>query len=185
MTKTLIPLIGAMSLAACEPSNNISFNDEYVSPYGNVTVTVEDDDADLDPGPIDPIGYIDPAEIECLASNVYFEARGSTFMDQVAVAHVTLNRTRERWWPDTICEVVHEPYQFSWTLNDQLNVTDTRSWERAVMIAEQVIVGDLPDPTGVATHYHTTEVSPFWSKSGVNKQVIGAHVYMRMASGRR
>src|SRR5271167_713382 len=46
-------------------------------------------------------------DLECLAENVYFEARGEPLEGQYAVAEVTLNRTWAQNFPHTICEVVH------------------------------------------------------------------------------
>src|SRR5215472_7293056 len=47
-------------------------------------------------------------DLQCLAENVYFEARGEPLAGQYAVAQVTLNRTHAQNFPHTICQVVHE-----------------------------------------------------------------------------
>ena len=47
-------------------------------------------------------------EKECLAENVYFEARGQGAAGWVAVAQVTLNRVQDKRFPNTICEVVKQ-----------------------------------------------------------------------------
>ena len=47
-------------------------------------------------------------EKECLAENVYFEARGQGQAGWVAVAQVTLNRVQDKRFPNTICEVVKQ-----------------------------------------------------------------------------
>jgi hypothetical protein len=47
-------------------------------------------------------------DLECLAENIYFEARGEPLDGQYAVAEVTLNRTRSDNFPHTVCGVVHE-----------------------------------------------------------------------------
>ena len=47
-------------------------------------------------------------DLECLAENIYFEARGEPLDGQFAVAEVTLNRTRAPNFPHTVCAVVHE-----------------------------------------------------------------------------
>src|ERR1700685_59090 len=64
-------------------------------------------------------------DLECLAENVYFEARGEPLEGQYAVAEVTLNRTRSDHFPHTVCGVVHQTRwdpsrgrfvaDFSWT----------------------------------------------------------------------
>ena len=58
---------------------------------------------------------VDPEQHECLALNVYHEARGEVIEGQIAVAHVTLNRVNHSYFPETICDVVYQNRQFSWT----------------------------------------------------------------------
>ena len=48
-----------------------------------------------------------PTEVECLTEAIYFEARGETFVGQLAVANVILERVRDSRFPPTVCEVVH------------------------------------------------------------------------------
>ena len=58
---------------------------------------------------------VDKEQHKCLAMNIYHEARSESMQGQIAVAQVTLNRVEHDKWPSTICEVVYEPKQFSWT----------------------------------------------------------------------
>ena len=58
---------------------------------------------------------LDPKQHECLAMNIYHESRGERLEGQIAVAQVTINRMEHTKWPSTICEVVYQPKQFSWT----------------------------------------------------------------------
>lgn len=118
-------------------------------------------------------------EIACLALNVYHEARGSTTSDQLGTAHVVLNRVQDRRYPDSVCDVVFQPWQFSWTMDDNSEYPhEYDAWNYAQIVALNAYNGLVEDLTGGATHYHTTWVQPFWSRTGVNRQVIGAHVYM-------
>lgn len=55
-------------------------------------------------------------DLNCLTNNVYHEARGEPTRGQQAVVSVTLNRLKSKRFPNTVCKVVHQPYQFSWTL---------------------------------------------------------------------
>lgn len=121
-------------------------------------------------------------EVYCLAENIYHEARGESIMEQAAVAWVTLNRVESRDYPDTICEVVMQPYQFSWTLNPELIAArrNPEAYEKAIRIANDVYSGRIQDPTWGATHYHTHEVSPKWSNSGYDVVRLDAHKYMKL-----
>ena len=52
-------------------------------------------------------------ETYCMALNIYYEARGSSMADQVAVSDVVLNRVRDTRYPNTVCEVVKQGHQDS------------------------------------------------------------------------
>ena len=52
---------------------------------------------------------------ECLALNMYHEARGQGIAGELAVTAVVLNRVNDKRYPDTVCEVVEEgPTRASW-----------------------------------------------------------------------
>ena len=46
--------------------------------------------------------------IACLATAIYFEARGEPMVGQVAVAQVIVNRVYDERFPDTVCDVVKQ-----------------------------------------------------------------------------
>ena len=58
--------------------------------------------------PVVEIPEIDLAELDCLALNIYHEARGETYQGKVAVANVTLNRVAHSKYPDSVCGVVRQ-----------------------------------------------------------------------------
>ena len=64
------------------------------------------------------------SEIDCLAKTIYHEARGETEAGKKAVAMVTINRVNNPMFPDSICRVVYEPRQFSWTLDKKAKIKD-------------------------------------------------------------
>lgn len=53
-------------------------------------------------------------ELDCLALNIYHEARGEGRAGMIAVAEVTIRRTLSKRFPNTICKVVKQRNQFSW-----------------------------------------------------------------------
>ena len=55
-----------------------------------------------------PPHVFDRGEQKCLASGIYFEARGEPIKGQAAVAQVILNRVRNPAFPDSICGVVYQ-----------------------------------------------------------------------------
>jgi spore germination cell wall hydrolase CwlJ-like protein len=129
------------------------------------------------------------SDLQCLAENIYFEARGEPLKGQYAVAEVTLNRTRAPYFPHTICSVVHEMRwdpsrrrfvaDFSWTALGGLSPDDGPSWKRAMQVASAAY-DDLHDPiVPGALFYHSTSVRPGWARTRTAIATIGNHVFYR------
>lgn len=119
-------------------------------------------------------------QAECLALNIYHEARGESVMGQIAVAHVTLNRVADRRWPSTICEVVYQPKQFSWThMVSNRTPRNGFNWTRAQNLAQAVIDGVDEDNTDGAVYYHADYVNPVWNRNLTVTTVIGAHIFYK------
>lgn len=121
---------------------------------------------------------VDSKQHECLALNIYHEARGERVEGQIAVAHVTMNRAAHEKWPSTICEVVYQPKQFSWThLIKQQTPREYKAWRTAKVIARDVMIGNVVDPTKGAVYYHANYVNPSWAKYVDLSKVIGNHLF--------
>ncbi|HET8727613.1 MAG TPA: cell wall hydrolase [Alphaproteobacteria bacterium] len=127
----------------------------------------------------------DPAELRCLALNVYWEARSETPEDQMAIAHATLNRVKSPDFPDTICDVVRQggedgACQFSWWCDgapdEPLNA---EAWAAAQRVARAALNGEVPDPTGGAVYYHLDTIEPDWAGEMRQTAVIGPHVFYK------
>lgn len=126
-------------------------------------------------------------DLQCLAENVYFEARGEPVAGQYAVAEVTVNRTQARNFPHTICEVVYETRwdairrrhvaDFSWTETDGLSEPGGPAWKTAMTIASAVY-DDLNEPqVAGALFYHSTSVRPGWARGRKVVATIGNHIF--------
>ena len=50
----------------------------------------------------------------CLALNVYHEAKNQSFIGQVAVAQVVMNRVKDTRYPNTVCDVVKQGATYKW-----------------------------------------------------------------------
>jgi spore germination cell wall hydrolase CwlJ-like protein len=134
------------------------------------------------------------AEVDCLAKNIYFEARNESIQGQIAVGLVTINRVRSDRYPNTICEVVWERRtdarsgktvaQFSWTLDGLSdNPKNVKAWEDSYRLADAMIAeGQLTnfhDFTHGANHYHAHYVNPDWSAHLELKLEIDNHIFYR------
>ena|SRR6185437_9551249 len=128
-------------------------------------------------------------DLQCLAENVYFEARGEPLEGQYAVAEVTVNRTESRNFPHTICAVVHETRwdpsrrrfvaDFSWTELGTLSPDGGPAWRQALAVATAEY-DDLHDSVVPgALFYHSTSVRPAWSRTKKVVATIGNHIFYK------
>jgi len=121
---------------------------------------------------------VDPEQHKCMSLNIYHEARGERVEGQIAVAQVTINRQEDKRWPDSICGVVYQDKQFSWThMIEDHSPKDFKAWNKAQVIARDVMIGNVEDPTQGATHYHANWVNPAWADSYRLTKVIGVHLF--------
>jgi len=128
-------------------------------------------------------------ELQCLAENIYFEARGEPLAGQYAVAEVTVNRTHAAHFPRTVCQVVHEMRwdpgrrrhvaDFSWVERGASDPEDGPAWRQALSVATATY-DDLHAPiVPGALFYHATSVRPGWARGRTRIATIGNHVFYR------
>lgn len=121
--------------------------------------------------------------VDCrmLKEALYWEARGESDRGVVAVAYVILNRTNHKNWPSTIKEVITQPWQFSYRMEDnfQKGFTDKKQHRRMAIIAQKVLDGELNNPIGDATYYHHQRILPSWAKVKRKVAQIGNHVFRK------
>ena len=121
----------------------------------------------------------------CLALNMFYEARNENVMGRLMVAEVTLNRVAADNFPDTVCEVVWQNKQFSWThdgLSDEPkklnNVFDRKAWDEIQLLAMDVMTYPEYALLGSnATHYHTIDVKPYWVEDMQIEGKVGKHLF--------
>lgn len=130
-------------------------------------------------------------EIECLAMNVYHEARSESLAGQYAVADVVLNRVESRLYPDSICGVVfqaktwegvpiRDKCQFSWYCDGKSDTPkEKRAWLYSQLVAHKVVHGYVKDNTDGSVYYHANYVRPFWSKHYDHTVTLGSHLFYK------
>ena len=117
------------------------------------------------------------ADVECLAKNIYHEARGEGLAGKIAVAQVTVNRMESKRFQNTICGVVYAPSQFSWTLDKRKRVRDQQAWQASVSIARAVLTQAVRLPHFPALYFHTPQVNPRWNRDKTVVARIGNHIF--------
>lgn len=137
---------------------------------------------------------VDIKQQECLAKNIYFEARGETKQGQIAVARVVMNRIKHGFGKNP-CAVVHQANyietttdsgeiekvkvcQFSWVCDPQSSPNkNSPLYRQALKIAHDVLAYDAHNeiiPSNVL-FFHSVFVNPGWNLRRV--ATIGNHVF--------
>ena len=129
-------------------------------------------------------------ELNCLQANIYFEARNQDELSRIAVGWVTLNRVMSKRYPHTICDVVWDRKQFSWTHDGKSdspnlkNKLESVAWYESGDIAERLITHCVmqltilcpSDPTHGAQYYFNPRLAnPKWKEEKVKTTSVGDH----------
>ena len=127
--------------------------------------------------------------LDCLATAALYEA-GDDTTGEAAVAQVVLNRVRHAAFPATVCGVVYQGSQratgcqFTFTCDGSLarRMPDA-AWARARSVASAALSGHVDESVGLATHYHTDWVYPYWSPSLRKLAKVGTHLFFGWPGG--
>ncbi|WP_293359389.1 cell wall hydrolase [Phenylobacterium sp.] len=127
------------------------------------------------------------ADLDCLTTAVYYEARGESPRGQAAVAQVVMNRVKHPAFPKSVCAVVFQGAgrkgcQFSFACDGSMRKhREILAWNRAREVATRALAGAARAEVGAATHFHTTAVSPMWAPHMLRVANVGAHVFYKFA----
>lgn len=137
------------------------------------------------------LSRVEKTQVDCLADNIYFEARAEPTLGQKAVAFVTMNRVNHHKYPSSVCGVVKQKNastcQFSWWCDSRMKSQSNRrsfdieAYHKAREIATEIYLKyhNVHDVTKGALFYHAVHVSK--SALGVKKlrvtTKIGRHVF--------
>jgi hypothetical protein len=119
----------------------------------------------------------------CIAVAIYHEARGEPLDGQLAVAEVIMNRAASGRYPGSWCEVVKQPWQFSFVNPRTGHMPGVNkasaSWAYAQALT-RIAVGNLADALpGDVLWYHADYVAPSWGRRLARVDKIGAHIFYR------
>lgn len=137
---------------------------------------------------------LDPYSLDLLVRTMYGEAAGEGPDGQAAVGHVILNRVKEgdRYGGPSVRDVVMAPKQFEpWgnpAARKRMLALDPSSpkYQQLAQIAQGVASGEVPDPTGGATHFANEDivkqrrgggVAPWMAKMADSARKIGNHTF--------
>lgn len=132
------------------------------------------------PAPPKPVIIKRPSNtLMCLAQVLYFEAATEPIEGLQAVAATVFNRIGTPGYARSICGVVYQPYQYSWTLIQQnwLRTPAPRYFDLAKMFLHEreSLKEEYP-----VTHYHHIGINPKWSVTLEHIMTIGQHKFYRL-----
>lgn len=127
-------------------------------------------------------------ELDCLTKNIYYEAGTEPFEGKVAVAQVTINRTKSGKFPKDICAVVYERNlvynnlicQFSWYCDSKAKVRPIHAatYKESEAVAKRVLLeGFRLESLNEALYFHSNYVNPGWKRQRITQ--IGKHIFYK------
>ncbi len=118
-------------------------------------------------------------DMQCLASAIYFEARGEPLIGQLAVGEVIINRAESDSFPSSYCGVVYQRSQFSFVHGGHMPAikTGTSAWREAKAIARIAHEGLWDSPAKDALFFHASYVKPGWHRTQVAR--LDRHIFYR------
>lgn len=117
----------------------------------------------------------------CMTQAIYYEAGTEPEAGQRAVAQVVINRMRHPDYPNSVCGVVYQTCQFTFTCDGALARRPVPAiWSRARRYAEDALAGRAFAGVGYSTHYHTVDIWPYWADVLPVTTTIARHIFHRM-----
>lgn len=114
----------------------------------------------------------------CLAAAIFFEAGVEPIDGKYAVAEVVMNRVEDSRYPNSVCGVVYEGHQFSFTHDGKSDKLPKNSVnvKYSVEVAKDILENG-PKLGLTSTHYHATYVKPGWRHKYNLDGKIGRHIF--------
>ena len=112
-------------------------------------------------------------ELDMLAKLIYGEARGESYVGQVAVGAVVMNRIQSPDFPHTVAEVIFEPRAFTAIDDGQYWMTPDATAYKAALDA----VRGWDPSHGSLFYFNPDTATSAWIWSRPQKVTIGAHIF--------
>jgi N-acetylmuramoyl-L-alanine amidase len=120
-----------------------------------------------------PTGSYSEADIQLLARLIYGEARGESYVGQVAVGAVVMNRIKSSSFPNTMSGVIYQRYAFTAVDDGQINLTPNATARKAALDA----MNGWDPSYGALYYYNPATATSSWIFSRKTTVTIGRHVF--------
>ena len=120
-------------------------------------------------------------DVECLSLAIFKEANIEPISGKKAVANVIINRSKKK--RKSICNVVFERKQFSWTVKKQYYTPKQIRYN--LTLAKQIITAEnrktRVDNTKGSLHFHSKKMraKPRWAGAMIVSVSIGNHIFYK------
>ena len=115
------------------------------------------------------------AQLECLATSTYMEARGEGDKGMLATIFVVLNRTKDSRFPSTPCKVIAQPNQFEWYGKGK-TIKEPEMYDKAKQLVHEVLEGKHKDFTKGSIYFNAHHKQ---QKGTVCTVRIGGHSFYK------
>ena len=115
------------------------------------------------------------ADIQLLARLIYGEARGESYVGQVAVGAVVINRIKSSSFPNTMSGVIYQRYAFTAVDDGQINLTPNATARKAAIDA----MNGWDPSYGAIYYYNPRTATSSWIFSRKTTVTIGNHVFAK------
>lgn len=123
----------------------------------------------------------DQDRLVCMVCNLMYEAGNEPEAGKMAVVQSVMTRAFSGAYPDTVCKVIYQKSQYSWTAeNKNHTLPNSSKVDELVKIAMD---GMKKGPNKVTNYYAHNLVNPKWAQVGEcsgTKQSIGNHTFCRI-----
>ena len=120
-------------------------------------------------------GNYSDADVALLTRLIYGEARGESYVGQVAVGAVVMNRIKSASFPNTMSGVIYQSYAFTAVDDGQINLSPNATARKAALDAMNGW-----DPTyGALYYYNPATATSQWIFSRPTTITIGNHVFAK------
>ena len=121
----------------------------------------------------------------CMVCNCYHESRGESLDGMIAVSKVVLSRAASGQYPKSLCKVIYQDAQFSWTQdrNDN-NIHPNKDNSRESVIAgiaackRATSIAMSEGENGVLFYFNPAKARPRWARSMTSCGKLGQHLFM-------
>ena len=117
-------------------------------------------------------------DVQCLSYAVYWETRGVEAQGASLVAEVVMNRVEHDDFPDSVCAVVHQPWQFAASSAVGAPIVERQAFSESVRVAiDAFIESERRNDDALFFINHSAGVPP-WARNMRVVDEAGDHVFL-------